>query len=218
MKVPKATHTVAQNQAQPCEVAKPKFVQENVQREKQIFQDEIRHAPGGTEESVDVQENVERRIELPQVQFGDQMGEGPIQVPFQVPMVTKVQMMVEVPQAELVEHEVPKAHIEENIMEAPKVTHTVVQNQVQHCEGVEVVEPMLVQNSVFLDKIRQAPQVQVTEVIVDQAGEGPALERFQVPMATKAPIQDCGLIVDESARLSSADASRLLPGDLAVRG
>ena len=39
---------------QPCEVLKPKFVQ-NVQRKKQIFQDESRHAPEGTEEIVDVQ-------------------------------------------------------------------------------------------------------------------------------------------------------------------
>ena len=98
MEAPKVTRTVVQNQVQPFEVVKPKFVQKNVQ--KQIFQDEIRHAPEGTEESVDVLERAERRIEIPQVQLGDQMGEAPIQVQFQVPMVKKGQMMVEVSQAE----------------------------------------------------------------------------------------------------------------------
>merc|ERR1712178_362518 len=94
MGIPKVTntvvHTCVENQVQTVEVEKPKIIQKTVQRKKPIVQDHVTQVPKVMTQTVTV----------PKVQ------QIPVVKQRQVPMIQKVEKIIEGPQTEYVDNHV----------------------------------------------------------------------------------------------------------------
>merc|ERR1719242_356903 len=89
IKVPKITQpvidTVVQNQVQVIEVEKPKMVTRTVQRKKPVIQEHITHVPKIVKQQVPVQKVVQKHVEVPQIQYVDEVVDVPITKRKEVP-------------------------------------------------------------------------------------------------------------------------------------
>merc|ERR1719394_308117 len=136
---------------------------------------------------------VQKVVEVPQVEFVDQHVHVPVQKHVQVPMITKVQKPVDVPQVEFVDTHVhipvqKQRHVP-TITKVQKPVEVTVVETVEKIVDVPVVKQVEVPQIQTIEKIVEVPFIQTVEKIVEVPTVGETLAGVQKTVTVPLPVQ-----------------------------